>query len=913
MKNHFSQILAQKCRLPIWIVILFLMTINSSFAQTNLITNGDFENKTTGWMAWGATLANTTDKHSGTSAAMVSNRKNPWDAIAQNIKSVLVNGDTYTLSAWIKIPKPAANLRATLHLKDGSKDSYLAYLGSSSPVIGSYVFYTETFTVNWTGNLVTADLYFETDAVAGVYSDYLIDDVQLVKSKPVVDVVQKGPGLKDIKSTMLIGGCIGGTKNYFNSEAAKAQVLKDCNTITVTCYPGWGRWDEVKRHVYHVDDFTNKAHEMKKQNLTLTAHMLMGWDQYFPAWFKKNDFPADTLEAIMKSWMDAIIPYKGNDTLVDVWNIVNEAISWDGKGGYWPLNNANFNDACEFQRMGFEPDVSGLTGKEYINAEHPVYIRKSFEYARTLTKKKLELRDSGFEFPDNGAKYNAFYQLAKHLKNMNAPVDVIGFQTHIDIEKNYDWVAYTNNIKRYVKLGYEVNIPEVDIGDVNKNWSEYKAELQKLQYYKLITAAIRGGASELQTWGFIDDNEDWRKGMSAFPYTNHFDIKPAYYGIQEALIDMSSILFWEMDAPEINIMPDVMKYNNFGTLKNMSSPVIATGFKAKALQFDGIDDILSSGKLSTTISEDLSFSCFLKTSSTKTSIIADLAQEGNSGLKIGLNADGKIYLNAEEAGLALDLVDTTVINDNNWHFIAIRRDSTSYQLYVDASAPIATGIGTIQKCDQLTIGAKIDGSSAFEGSIDEVKLFDSSVDEGSFFRSFAPFYPMKLAYTANGLKIRLSWIDKATDEDGFVVERKTANGNWEEYYRLPANAILFVEELKAYNTEYTYRVRSFNKITKSAPSTEVAYVPPNDPNTGFTQSSADLLFSVYPNPVYSSFTMLSSGKIGVRIYDIQGKLRLEKKNCSSSETIDLSGFCKGIYFLQANTNEKNKVVKLVKN
>ena len=34
-----------------------------------------------------------------------------------------------------------------------------------------------------------------------------------------------------------------------------------------------------------------------------------------------------------------------------------------------------------------------------------VYIRKAFEYARTLTKKKLELRDSGFEFPDYGPKY----------------------------------------------------------------------------------------------------------------------------------------------------------------------------------------------------------------------------------------------------------------------------------------------------------------------------------------------------------------------------------------------------------------------------------------------------------------------------------------------------------------------------
>jgi hypothetical protein len=32
-----------------------------------------------------------------------SNRKNPWDAIAQNIKSVLVNGDTLNLQFHILI------------------------------------------------------------------------------------------------------------------------------------------------------------------------------------------------------------------------------------------------------------------------------------------------------------------------------------------------------------------------------------------------------------------------------------------------------------------------------------------------------------------------------------------------------------------------------------------------------------------------------------------------------------------------------------------------------------------------------------------------------------------------------------------------------------------------------------------
>ena len=907
MNNSILQFLYRKVVLAT-ILAFFAIT---GFAQTNQISNGGFENGTTGWAVWGATLATTTDAHSGSAAAKVSNRKNPWDAINTNLTSVIKSGQAYTLSAWVKIPSPAVNFRATISLNVDGVSTYHGFLWTNSPVIGSYKQYSETFTLNWTGNLVSATLYFETESVGGVYSDYIIDDVQMVEYHAIPDIVQHGAGLKDIKSSMLVGGCVTeGSKNYFTNSAAKAQVLKDCNTVTVMCYPGWGRWDEKLHHVYHVDEFTNRAREMKKQNMTVTAHMLLGWDQYFPEWFKKGDFPADTLDAIMKSWLKGIIQYNGNDTLVDIWNVVNEAINWDGKGGYWPLSAANFNNACELQRMGFEPDASGLTGTKFVNSQHPVYIRKAFEYARTLTKKKLELRDSGFEFPDNGAKYNAFYQLAVHLKKMNAPVDVIGFQTHIDIEKNYDWVAYTNNIKRYVQLGYEVNIPEVDIGDVAKNWTEEKAELQKRQYYRLITAAIRGGASDFQTWGFIDDG--WRPEEKAFPYTNYFEPKPAYYGIKEALIDMSSILFWEMDAPANNIMPDVMKYNNFGTMKNFGTPVIVTGFKSKALKFDGIDDFISSPVLSDSINTDFTFSCFIKTATTKAGIIADLALNENSGMKLGINSEGIIVFDGTAAGLKENLMSLKAVNDDTWHFIGVQRDSTTYRLYIDDSAPVAVKTGKLTMFNQLVIGAKPNGSEPFEGAVDEVKLYDTTIEEASFIRSFVPQGPLKLTYISSQRKISLSWSDQSTDEAGFVIERKTEDGTWGEIGRVAANKLTFNNEAELFNTKYYYRVSSFSKFGNSVPTNTVTFTTPADPNTGISVNTEESSLSVFPNPVNNSFVMFTKGNVWMKIFDVQGNLMLQKNNCSASETVDITSFSGGVYFLQACNEEKISVVKLVK-
>lgn len=895
--------------LRLMIMAILMIACLSSFSQANLLTNGDFENKTSGWTVWGATLSTSTDSHSGSLAGLVTNRKNPWDAIVRDLSKVLENGQTYTLSAWVKIPKPAVNFRATLNIKAGGADTYNGLLWTNSPVIGSYAFYTQTFTVKWTGSLTAANLYFENEAVGGVYSDYLIDDVQLVKSIPVVDIIQQGPGLKDIKSAMLIGGCVGeGAKNYFTNAAAKAQVLKDCNAVTVQCYPGWGRWDETKRHVYHVDEFTNQVQEMKKQKMTVTAHMLLGWDQYFPAWYKDNDFAADTLEGIMQSWLKGIIQYKGNDTLVDVWNVVNEAISWNGRGGYWPDNNPDHMNACEMQRMGYEPDVSGLSGTQKPNAQHPVYIRKAFEYARTLTNKKLELRDSGFEFPTD-SKYNAFYELAVHLKKMNAPVDVIGFQTHLDLERQYDWEGYVNNIRRYVDLGYEVNIPEVDIGDVEKSWSEEKAALQKLQYYRLVTSAIRGGASEMQTWGFIDDG--WRAGQKAFPYTNNFEAKPAYEGIREALTDMSAVLYWEMNDPVNNTIPDVMKGQNNGTLHNFSTPPGSSGFIGRSIHFN--NTYITSGKLSDSIPGDLTFSCFIRTSTNQPSIIADIAGEEGSGLKIGITAEGKIYLNAAEAGLSADLVNPKAVNDDSWHFIALQRDSNTYRLYVDSSAPVARARGSIPKFTKLVIGAKTDGSNTFWGRIDEVKLFDTAIEEASFSRSFIPFTPYKLKAAINGLKMRLSWTDESMNEQGFLIERKTRDTDWQEVARIAAYTYTYTDTVPFYATEYSYRVSAYNSMGTSAPSAVVVVTSPTDPNTGLSGYSGDQTQYIYPNPVQDQFTFISTGNPEARLYDMQGRLLLLKKNCAAAELFVMKGLPKGIYFLQTYDDRQSDVIKLVKN
>ncbi len=893
---------------------LLLVSLCPVFSQSNLLTNGDFESSYTGW--WGLSISN--DAYSGSYAAIVSKRTSAW-SLGRDVTNLIENGQTYNLAAWVKILNPVGNLRAELHITTDSEFRQLFFFTSPNPVIGAYTQYkNDSLYVNWTGNLISAQLFFVADGVNNLYSDYLVDDVTLVDVACDINSVPAGTGLKDIQSSLQIGGYADGSfKNYFTNAKARAQVLTDCNAVTLGCGPGYRLWDLTSHNVYQVDDFSNKVKEIKKKKLSITAMPLLGWDYYFPSWwYINNNLSADSIEIVMKGWLSSIIKYQGNDTLVDSWNVVNEAIGFYSNGHYWSDIDtwSHTYYSCHLQKLGWEPDSSGLSGNKFVNATHPVYIRKAFEFARTLTNKKLELRDGSFEFPTN-EKYNAFYQLVMHLKKVHAPIDIIGFQMHINLEDNYDWDGLSNNIKRYRQLGYEVNISETEIGDTAKNWSAEKAALQKMKYYRLITAAIKGGANNFQLFGFNDDNNYafFRSGENALPYTYDYAPKPAYYGIKEALTDMSQILYWEMDTMENKIMPDVMNYHNNGMMNNSDNPFIVNGFKSKAIQFDGTGSYISTENLSDSLYGDLTFSCYIKTSTTSAGIIADIAQKGKSGLKIGINSDGNLFLNAAEAGLKNDLVSNSPVNDGSWHFIALQRDSNVYRLYLDGSTPVAIGGGLVPLCVQLAVGAAIDGSAAYSGAIDEVKLYKTAVEEANFTRSMLPYCPLSLSYKLNDKQVILTWEGQSNNEDGFVIEKQKSDSGWNVLSSVNSNTLTLNDIIELTNTAYSYRVKAFNKFGNSVPSNSVSIIVTKDTATNMNQFvlSATNTY-VFPNPVSSSFTLISAINSSIKIFDIGGRIMLEKNSLSGKEIIDIKQFTNGTYFLRIYAGDKINVVKIIK-
>jgi GH35 family endo-1,4-beta-xylanase len=895
------------------VLVLFgflLFIINPGFGQTNQIVNGGFENGQTGWAIWGGKGTISTDAHTGSSALLMTDRSQSWHAPAQDVTGSIINGEEFTLSVWIKLLGECNDLRATVAVNVDGNTTYKQVFTAANAKVGSYINYTESDKITWTGNLTSVNLYFETSSDKdGKYPDYLIDDVILssgLVTEPGDTIITKG--WKDIKSTMKVGWCAtDGKKTIFTHPKAKALTLSNCNSTNVQCYPAWGRWDETLKHVYRLDAFNNQVKELKKENIFVTAHMLLGWDQYFPDWYLKGDFHADTVEAIMKSWIKSIITFKGNDTLVDNWNVVNETMMWDGKGSYWPTSGV-LKNSCEMQRMGFEPDASGLPADQIVNTQHPIYIRKSFEEARKFTTKKLELRDASIEFPTD-QKYKSFYQLVVHLLKSGTPLDAVGLQTHLDIANDYDWEGYANNIKRYKKLGLDVYIDEVDFGDSKKDWNGDKAQRQKMQYYKLVTAAIRGGADLFETWGFIDNNNTgWRYGENAWPFDGLMNPKPAYFGVKDALTDMSHILFWEMDAIEEEQMKDVMSYHNNGILNNIENPTFEAGFLKKALLFDGVDDYLSTNKLSDTLG-DFSFSCFIKAKETKSAVIAVLGNDDSKSLSIVFDETGKLAINSSsKQGI---LSSSLPLTDNQWHFVALKRNADTLMLYIDGAKTDLTALAPSEKYSTLTLAADANGKQNFGGLIDEVKLYDWAVDDSSYFRSITPLTPSEFKIQKYSSYLKLLWKDESTNEDGFIVERKKATGNWEVFDTVAPNVSFLNDKSYAYSTEYTYRVKAFNKFGESVYSNMATVTTAKDPNVGLkTMGKEKELSNIYPNPANGNFMLHTPLDGEMKILTLSGYLVGSRKVFAGENNFDSSNLKNGLYLISVANSQGVESLKL---
>jgi glucuronoarabinoxylan endo-1,4-beta-xylanase len=151
----------------------------------NLAVNPGFENgNTSGWFAFGPPVISvqTTQVHSGTYGALVQGRTGTWNGIAQSMASIMQSGQSYNISAFVRL---ASGTNQTVQLtmaKTDANGSQYAGVASGSVSSTAWSQLSGQYTYNLSGTLTGLTLYVEVPSSAT--ADTLVDDlsVQLVSS-----------------------------------------------------------------------------------------------------------------------------------------------------------------------------------------------------------------------------------------------------------------------------------------------------------------------------------------------------------------------------------------------------------------------------------------------------------------------------------------------------------------------------------------------------------------------------------------------------------------------------------------------------------------------------------------------------------------------------------------------------------
>jgi len=168
--------------IQLWLM-LALLTAGRLVAQ-NLFTNPGFESGATGWTGnSSATFSSVTSQfHSGSRSAYLTNRTATWNGIVQNVAGVLQNSNTYAVSAWVRIENATnQSVKITLQKTDASGLSYTPVASTTVAASNTWTQFSGSFTLNIIGTLTNLTLYIEGPA-SNV--NFYADDFSLTNVPP---------------------------------------------------------------------------------------------------------------------------------------------------------------------------------------------------------------------------------------------------------------------------------------------------------------------------------------------------------------------------------------------------------------------------------------------------------------------------------------------------------------------------------------------------------------------------------------------------------------------------------------------------------------------------------------------------------------------------------------------------------
>jgi len=158
------------------LLLSLLVSLAPALGDTNLVKNPCFEDGTDGWSDRSCQIeVVTTPVHGCAKSARVFGRTETWQGIKQSLLGKVVNGQTYKVSAWVKLENAELDtITMSIEQSDDNGTKYKNVAKARLNNKNDWFQITGEFKVDTSGTVSTFDIYFE-----GPQSDvsFFVDDV----------------------------------------------------------------------------------------------------------------------------------------------------------------------------------------------------------------------------------------------------------------------------------------------------------------------------------------------------------------------------------------------------------------------------------------------------------------------------------------------------------------------------------------------------------------------------------------------------------------------------------------------------------------------------------------------------------------------------------------------------------------
>ncbi len=166
-----------------------------------------------------------------------------------------------------------------------------------------------------------------------------------------------------------------------------------------------------------------------------------------------------------------------------------------------------------------------------------------------------------------------------------------------------------------------------------------------------------------------------------------------------------------------------------------------------------------------------------------------------------------------------------------------------------------------------------------------------------------PATPSNLSLTQSPGTINLEWTINTPEGLEYIIQRKTETDNFVNIDSIAAGSNSYSDTKITSNTNYKYRIFSYNTDGISDYSNEVSAL-----STTIISKNNDEI-KIYQK---ENFITIISGNVikELSLFDITGKIILKSNPVTKSAEINISGINNGIYLLNITTNTEEKTKKI---